>query len=105
MHGGYLVCFAPRLLELLEDARYTSLVTLLYKKLTPASEGARLRLFELVLNEDVAALRALAVAFALSGYVSTIGVTIGWDIARFLLVAIAPVAAIIEPCRPRAVCP
>jgi hypothetical protein len=51
----------------------------------------------LFLDADVAALRALAVAFASSGYLATNAEGIGVDSARLLLVDMAPVAAKREP--------
>jgi hypothetical protein len=82
---------------------YISLGIVVYGTV-PTSLEILLRL-ELVLWADVAALRALATAFASSGYASGFCRIIGWDSALFLLVDIAPVAAKSDPCRPIAVWP
>jgi hypothetical protein len=61
----------------------------------PPSEVTFVRF--LFFDADVAALRAFAVAFASSGYLATKAEGIGVDSALFLLVDMAPVAAMSEP--------
>jgi hypothetical protein len=61
----------------------------------PASDARSDRF--LFFEAEVAALRAFAVAFASSGYLSINAEGTGVDSARFLLVDMAPVAAMSEP--------
>jgi hypothetical protein len=73
---------------------YISLDIVVYGT-APVSEEAPLRFW--LRCAEVAALRALATAFASSGYVSGFGAGLGVDIALLLLSDIAPVAAKSEP--------